>query len=100
MDEKLTKEKTSRWQKLKKMAVDSYQSAKEKYQNYKIEKDNLEFTENISGVNIDRIDNDFSILRCSICESAIPSELLSTLKEGNSIICEKCGSVIASQTTS
>ena len=89
----------SRWQRLKKKATEEYQSAKNKYQNYKVDKENIQFTENIPGVNISSIDNNKSILRCSVCESPIPPELLSSLKKGNFIICEKCGSEISSQNT-
>ncbi|UYP47292.1 hypothetical protein NEF87_003577 [Candidatus Lokiarchaeum ossiferum] len=83
-----------RWQRLKKKAVNSYQSAKSKYQDYKTERENLQFTEKISGVNIEHIDEHSSILRCSVCESAIPKELLLPLKAGQRIICEKCGTEI------
>ncbi len=89
----------SRWQRMKKKATIGYQTAKNKYQNYKADKANIDFSENIPGVNITRIDKNKSILRCSVCESAIPPELLTSLKKGNIIICEKCGSEISSQNT-
>lgn len=96
MEDKATQNSKSqgRWQRLKKKAINSYQSAKSKYQDYKTERENLQFTENISGVNIEHIDQHSSILRCSVCESAIPKELLPQLKEGQRIICEKCGTEI------
>ena len=86
-----TQNSNSRWNRLKKRAKTGYSSAKQKYQQYKLQNDLENIGDDNTAIKVGDLENH---MQCSVCQSNIPKELIQSLKLGNSVICEKCGSQI------